>query len=229
MSRKAKAVLCRELDKPVVVEEILVDGPKRGEVTVRLGACGVGHSDLAATNRTIPIPPPLVLGHEAAGAQRIVAIDTVESKLEMARKFGATDVILLTPGDDPSKALKKMTAGGPDYAFECVGSGELAAIAFRSIGRGGTAVVVGVAKPGDSTSVRTMTLPFEEKTLTGSYFGSCVPRIDFPRMLGLYQGGKLILDELITRRYPVDEAPQAFADLTSGRNARGVIVFSPPA
>jgi S-(hydroxymethyl)glutathione dehydrogenase/alcohol dehydrogenase len=74
-----------------------------------------------------------------------------------------------------------------------------------------------------------MTLPFEEKTLTGSYFGSCVPRIDFPRMLALYQGGKLMLDELITRRYSVDEAPQAFADLQSGRNARGVIVFPPPA
>src|SRR3954463_898028 len=67
MSRKAKAVLCRELNKPVVVEEILVDGPGRGEVTVRLGACGVCHSDLSATNGTIPMPPPLVLGHEAAG------------------------------------------------------------------------------------------------------------------------------------------------------------------
>jgi len=142
----------------------------------------------------------------------------------MARKFGATDVIKGT--DDPSKALKKLTGGGPDYAFECVGNGELAAAAYRAIRRGGLAVVVGVAKPGDSTSVRTMTLPFEEKTLTGSYFGSCVPRVDFPRMLDLYTGGRLMLDELITRRYPVGEAPQAFADLESGRNARGVIVFS---
>src|SRR5207245_1183437 len=91
--------------------------------------------------------------------------------------------------------------------------------------RGGLAVVLGVAKPSDSTSVRTMTLPFEEKTLTGSYFGSCVPRVDFPRMLALYLGGNLKLEELITRRYPVEEAPQAFADLESGRNARGVIVF----
>ena len=372
MSRKARAAICRELNKPVVVEEILVDGPKRGEVTVRLGACGVCHSDLSATNGTIPMPPPLVLGHEAAGevvetgegvdtlavgdhvvssfiymcgkcrfcsmgrpvlcveqgkaittlpdgsvrtrdakgdalsifsgcgvmaeyatlhvdnlvkidpkipydraalvgcavttgvgavfntakvrpgasvavfgcggvglnviqgariagAQRIVAIDVSDEKLALARKFGATDVIAAKAGDDPAKILKKMTGGGPDYAFECVGSGELVATAFRSIGRGGTAVVVGVAKPGDSTSVRTMTLPFEEKTLTGSYFGSCVPRIDFPRVLGLYLGGQLMLDELITRRYSIAEAPQAFADLESGRNARGVIVFSPPA
>ena len=361
-------MLCRELSKPVVVEEITVDSPRRGEVMVKLGACGVCHSDLSATNGTIPMPPPLVLGHEAAGevvevgegvtslavgdhvvssfiymcgkcrfcsagrpvlcleqgkaittlpdgtlrtrdakghpvsifsgcgvmaeyatvhvdnlvkidpkipfdraalvgcavttgvgavfntahvapgasvavfgcggvglnviqgariagASRIIAIDSNEAKLEMAKKFGATDVLVAKPGEDPSKFIKKQTSGGADYAFECVGSGELAATAYRAIRRGGLAVVVGVAKPGDSTSVRTMTLPFEEKTLTGSYFGSCVPRIDFPRMLDLYLGGKLMLDELITRRYKVEEAPQAFADLESGRNARGVIMF----
>ena len=340
----------------MVVEEITVDSPKRGEVMVKLGACGVCHSDLSATNGTIPMPPPLVLDHEAAGevvevgegvttlavgdhvvssfiymcgkcrfcsagrpvlcleqgkaittlpdgtlrtrdakghpvsifsgcgvmaeyatvhvdnlvkidpkipfdraalvgcavttgvgavfntahvapgasvavfgcggvglnviqgariagASRIIAIDSNEAKLEMAKKFGATDVLVAKPGEDPSKCIKKQTSGGADYAFECVGSGELAATAYRAIRRGGLAVVVGVAKPGDSTSVRTMTLPFEEKTLTGSYFGSCVPRIDFPRMLDLYLGGKLMLDELITRRYKVEEAPQAFADL----------------
>jgi S-(hydroxymethyl)glutathione dehydrogenase/alcohol dehydrogenase len=118
-----------------------------------------------------------------------------------------------------------MTGGGPDYAFECVGSGELAGAAYRAIRRGGLAVIVGVAKPTDSTSVRTMTLPFEEKTLTGSYFGSCVPRVDFPRMLSLYMAGRLKLEELITQRYSIDEAAQAFADLQAAKNARGVIVF----
>jgi len=367
MSRQARAAICRELNKPVVVEEISVEPPKAGEVTVKLAACGVCHSDLSATNGTLAMPQPLVLGHEAAGevvevgrdvsslavgdhvvssfiymcgecrfcvagrpvlcieqgkavttlpdgtvrtrdargqplnvfsgcgvmaeyatlhkdnvvkidpkipldraalvgcavttgvgavfntarvapgssvavfgcggvglnviqgariagAERIIAIDTLEAKLDMARQFGATDVLLSK--EDPVKPLKKLTGGGPDYAFECVGNGELAAAAYRAIRRGGMAVVVGVAKPGDSTAVRTMTLPFEEKTLTGSYFGSCVPRTDFPRMLNLYLGGKLMLDELITRRYPVEAAPQAFADLESGRNARGVIVFA---
>jgi Zn-dependent alcohol dehydrogenase len=106
-----------------------------------------------------------------------------------------------------------------------VGSGELAALAYRALGRGGVAVVVGVAKPTDSTSVRTMTLPFEEKTLTGSYFGSCVPRVDFPRLLALYMAGRLKLEELITQRYTIEESAQAFADLEAGKNARGVIVF----
>jgi NDMA-dependent alcohol dehydrogenase len=366
MLRKAKAVLCREHNKPVVVEQISIDAPKRGEVTVKLGACGVCHSDLSAINGTIALPLPLVLGHEGAGvveevgegvtdlapgdhvifsfiymcgkcrfcvagrpvlcleqgkalttplegttrahdakgaplgifsgcgamadyatvsaenlikidpkvpldcaalvgcgvttgvgavfntakvepgssvavfgcggvglsviqgaliagARRIIAIDTLAPKLEMARKFGATDTIVFS--EDPVKEVKKITAGGPDYAFECVGSGQLAATAYRTIRRGGLAVVVGVAKPSDSTVIRTMTLPFEEKTITGSYFGSCVPRVDFPRLLALYMAGRLKLEELITRRYPIAEAPQAFADLQAGKNARGVIVF----
>ena len=366
MPRAAKAALCRSHNSPVVVESIQVDPPKRGEVTVKLGACGVCHSDLSAITGTIPLPLPLVLGHEGAGvveevgedvsglakgdhvvfsfiymcgkcrfcaagrpvlcleqgkalaapiegttrmrdaagaplnmllglgamaeyatvsaqqlikidpkipldcaalvgcgvttgvgavfntakvepgssvavfgcggvglsviqgariagADKIIAIDTLEPKLVMAKQFGATDTMLY--GDDPTKALKKLTGGGPDYAFECVGSGELAGAAYRAIRRGGLAVVVGVAKPSDNTSVRTMTLPFEEKTLTGSYFGSCVPSVDFPRMLSLYMTGKLKLEELITRRYSIAEAPQAFADLQAGRNARGVIVF----
>jgi S-(hydroxymethyl)glutathione dehydrogenase/alcohol dehydrogenase len=366
MPRTAKAVLSREHNKPVVVETIAVDPPKRGEATVRLGACGVCHSDLSATTGTIALPLPLVLGHEGAGvveevgegvsglaqgdhvifsfiymcgkcrfcaagrpvlcleagkalttplegsprvrdasgaplnifsgcgsmaeyatvsaenliridpkipldcaalvgcgvttgvgavfntakvqpgssvavfgcggvglsviqgariagAERIIAIDTLQPKLDMARKFGATETLIAE--GDVVKPLKKMTGGGPDYAFECVGSGELAGTAYRAIRRGGLAVVVGVAKPGDSTAVRTMTLPFEEKTLTGSSFGSCVPRVDFPRMLGLYLAGRLQLEELITRRYSIDEAPRAFADLQAGKNARGVIMF----
>jgi Zn-dependent alcohol dehydrogenase len=368
MSRKARAVVCREHHKPVLVEEVSVDAPGRGEVSVRLGACGVCHSDLSAVTGTIALPLPLVLGHEGAGvveavgegvsglapgdpvvfsfiymcgkcrfcisgrpvlcleqgralttplagtprvhdaagkplgifsgcgamaeyatvsaenlikidakiplecaalvgcgvttgvgavfntakvspgssvavfgcggvglsaiqgariagAERIVAVDTLEAKLALARQFGATDTLLAKPGEDIVKPLKKLTGGGPDYAFECVGSGELAATAYRAIGRGGLAVVVGVAKPSDTTSLRSMSTVFEEKTLTGSYFGSCVPRVDFPRMFALYLKGELKLAELITRRYPVEQAPQAFADLASGRNARGVIVF----
>jgi S-(hydroxymethyl)glutathione dehydrogenase/alcohol dehydrogenase len=184
---------------------------KAGDTVAVIGCGGVGQS--------------VIQGARIAGAERIIAIDTLDAKLAMAKQFGATDVLLAKAGEDPGKALKKLTGGGPDYAFECVGSGELAAAAYRAIRRGGLAVVVGVAKPSDSTSLRTMTLPFEEKTITGSYFGSCVPRVDFPRMLALYLKGALKLDELITRRYKVSEAPQAFADLESGRNARGVIVF----
>ena len=68
-------------------------------------------------------------------------------------------------------------------------------------------------------------MTFEEKTITGSYFGSARPREDAPKILGMYKNGQVKLDELITRTYSIDEAPQAFADLEAGRNARGVIVF----
>ena len=368
MAHKGKAVVFRELNKPVLVEEIVVDSPKRGEVTVKMAACGVCHSDLSAVNGTIPLPPPLVLGHEAAGvvievgegvtglavgdhvvsnfiymcgtcrfcsggrpvlcveqgkalltppegtprthdaagkpigvfsgcgvmaeyatlamqnvvkidkdipldraalvgcavttgvgavfntarveagasvivfgcggvglnaiqgaaiagAQKIIAVDTTESKLVFAKTFGATDTLLVKAGEDPVKELKKMTAGGADYAFECVGNGELSGTAYKAICRGGKAVIVGVGRGNEMVSIKQPSIVFEEKTLQGSLFGSCVPRIDFPRMLGLYMAGKLKLDELITQRYSIDQAPQAFADMQSGKNARGVIVF----
>jgi S-(hydroxymethyl)glutathione dehydrogenase/alcohol dehydrogenase len=167
----------------------------------------------------------VVQGAAIAGAERIIAIDTLQEKLDLAKRFGATDTILAKPGEDVAKALKKLTGGGPDYAFECVGAGALAETAYRAIRRGGKAVIVGVARATDSATFKPMTMVFEEKTLQGSYFGSSVPRIDFPRMLQLYMAGRLKLDELITHRYGIDEAPQAFADLESGRNARGVIVF----
>jgi Zn-dependent alcohol dehydrogenase len=166
-----------------------------------------------------------IQGAAIAGAERILAVDTMQSKLDMAKKFGATDMLLTKPGEDPTKEIKKLTGGGPDYAFECVGSGALVELAYKVIRRGGKAVIVGVARPTDAASIKPMGMVFEEKTLQGSYFGSCVPRVDFPRMLQLYMAGKLKLDELITRRYKIDEAPQAFADLESGKNARGVIVF----
>jgi len=366
--RAARAVVCRERGAPVIVESVTVEAPRAGEVMIRISACGVCHSDLSATNGTLPMALPLVLGHEAAGeivavgpgveelapgdhvvsvftyscgrcrycrsgrpvlcteqskaldtlpdgtsrvrdaagrplkvfsgcgvmaeyatlavasvvkiersipldraalvgcgvttgvgavfntarvrpgssvlvvgcggvglnvvqgaaiagAGRIVALDAAPAKLELARRFGATDTLATAPGEDWVKPVKKLTHGGPDYAFECVGSGELAGLAYRALGRGGTAVIVGIARPEEVTSVRTMTLPFEEKVLTGSYFGSCVPSIDFPRLLGLYAAGRLKLDELITRRYRIEEAPRAFEDLIASRNARGLIEF----
>jgi len=261
MAQSARAVICRELNKPVVVESITVDPPQRGEVMVKIAACGVCHSDLSATNGTIALPPPLILGHEGAGevievgegvtslavgdhvvasfiymcgkcrfcsagrpvlcveqgkalttppegtprvhdkagkplgifsgcgvmaeyatlsgdnlvkidpkipldraalvgcavttgvgavfntarvepgasvavfgcggvglnvvqgaaiagAERIIAIDTLQEKLDMAKRFGATDTILAKPDEDVAKALKKMTGGGPDETPE---------------------------------------------------------------------------------------------------------------
>jgi S-(hydroxymethyl)glutathione dehydrogenase/alcohol dehydrogenase len=155
----------------------------------------------------------------------IVAVDIDDFKLELATQMGATHTLNSKGEENVVKALKKLTGGGADYAFECVGSGELVATAYGALRKGGKAIVVGVARPKDMTTIRTASLTFEEKTVTGSYFGSARPRDDAPRILALYKAGKVKLDELITRTYSINEAPQAFADLQAGRNARGVIVF----
>ncbi len=367
-ARQARAVVCRGPQRAFEIETIRVDPPRRNEVTIRLAACGVCHSDLSATNGTIPMAPPLVLGHEGAGtvvevgesvteltvgdavvssfvsmcghcrycqsgrpqlcdqaaralttlpdgtvrtfdatgqplsvfsgcgvmaeyatlhvdsvvkidaamalepacllacgvmtgvgavfntarvqagssvavfgcggvglsaiqgcaiagAASIIAVDTVAHKLAFARLFGATGTVDASLEPNVVKTIKRLSEGGVDYAFECVGLGSLVAQAYGSLRKGGTAVVVGVAAQSDTTSVRTASLTFEEKTLTGSYYGSARPRQDFPRLMALYRAGRLKLDELITRRYSLDHAAQAFTDLQAGRNARGVIVF----
>jgi Zn-dependent alcohol dehydrogenase len=183
-----------------------------GSVCVVFGAGGVGLS--------------AIHGCAMSGAAMIVAVDVMDSKLEMAKVFGATHTINSKEVDNIVRTLRKLTGGGADYAFECVGFGEIIAQAFGCLRAGGEAIVVGVAPPKDQTSVRSSAFALEEKVLRGSYYGSARVRYDFPRLLALYQSGQLKLDQLITQRYGIDEAAQAFDDLAHGRNARGVIVFS---
>jgi S-(hydroxymethyl)glutathione dehydrogenase/alcohol dehydrogenase len=369
MGRRAKAVVFRELNKPVVVETVEVESPRRDEVMVKIGACGVCHSDLSATNGTIPLPPPSVLGHEAAGtiaeigegvsevavgdpvliswipmcgrcryctmgrpalcdraaaqatmtlpdgtsrlkdakgnplhhfagvsvmaeyatvhkdnvivdeigvpadkaalvgcavmtgvgaaintarveagssvavfgtggiglnviqgaalagAERIIAVDLEDKKLEFAQVFGATHTVNPREVGDPVAKILELTGTGADYAFECIGLPATIQQAYNAIRKGGTAVVVGVSRPTDTVTLAAFMMPFTEKVLTGSMYGSAQPRIDFPRLLSLYKANRLKLDELVTATYSIDEAPRAFEDLQKGANARGVIVF----
>ena len=199
-------------------------------LTVSL-ACGHRAGDYEATGTVTGVRADLkqvVIDHEDIPGlmpAMTMSFDVADAKLDLARAFGATHTINAATEENVVKAAKKLTGGGPDYCFECIGLGKTVEQAFRSLRKGGKAVVVGVARGEDSVAVKPVSLTFEEKTLTGSYFGSARPREDFPKMLSLYAAGKLKLDELITRRYKIDEAPQAFADLEAGKNARGVIVF----
>jgi S-(hydroxymethyl)glutathione dehydrogenase/alcohol dehydrogenase len=97
--------------------------------------------------------------------------------------------------------------------------------AYASIRKGGTAVVVGVSNLAETVTLGTFMMPFQEKVLTGSMYGSARPREDFPKLLALYRANRLKLDELVTATYSIDEAPRAFEDMLSGVNARGVILF----
>ncbi len=166
----------------------------------------------------------VIQGCRIAGAHQVIAVDMAADKLELAKQFGATHT--LEVADDIVKQVRKLSGGGVDYAFECVGRGAVVKQAYGCLGKGGTAVVVGVAPPDDKTTLTTLSLPADEKTLTGSWLGSARPRWDFPRLFSLYEAGELRLGELITQTYRIDQAPAAFAEMAEGRSAaRGVIVF----
>ncbi len=368
MAKKGKAAVVRQLNSPVSVEEVEVESPKLGEVMVKMSAVGVCHSDFSVTNGTIPMPPPTVIGHEAAGvveevgegvtdiavgdhvvivwvpmcgkcrycaegrpqlcdqaakavttlpdgtgrfkdadgnalnhmagvgvmaeyatvhrdnvlkidpdvpldkaalvgcavmtgvgaalntaniqpgttvavfgaggiglntiqgaalagAEKIIAVDLEDKKLEYAQQFGATHTVNPSTDGDAVAAIHGLSPGGVDYAFECIGVPEVITQAYNAIGKGGTMVVVGVTRPDGMITLPTFLMPFQEKVLTGSMYGSGRPSVDFPRYLSLYKANRLKLDELVTATYSLDEVNRAFEDMNNGVNARGVIVF----
>jgi S-(hydroxymethyl)glutathione dehydrogenase/alcohol dehydrogenase len=165
-----------------------------------------------------------IQGARVAGAARIFAIDVSDEKLALAKRFGATDVLRAA---DAPKALLEQTDGiGVDYAFEVVGIGSVVEAALSATRKGGTTVAVGVGKLADSIKLNALTFPLSGKTLASSMFGSANPQRDFPRLLALYQQGKLDLEGMVTHKYAIDEAARAFEDLEHGKNARGVIMLS---
>ena len=167
----------------------------------------------------------VIQGARIAGAAKIIAVDLSTEKMEMARSFGATDVIN-PAGGDAFKQVLDMTSGiGVDYAFEVVGMGKLVEACFKATRMGGMTVLVGVGRADDRFSLNAMIVPFTAKTIRGCMYGSANFKVDFPMYLELYRQKKLDLDRLVTRTYSIDEAPQAFADLEKGANARGVIVY----
>lgn len=165
----------------------------------------------------------VIQGCLLAGAERIIAIDIHPNKLEMARRFGATHVIDASK-EDPVAQVRELTDGGADYAFEVIGLPEAISQAFDIVRRGGEAIIVGMAPSGSTASV-SATAFLQEKVLRGCSYGSARPRYDMPRLLDLYMAGKLKLDELVSRTYPLEGINDAFAAMKKGEVARSVIVF----
>ena len=367
MSVKGKAVVCRQWNQPVSVEEVEVASPGPNQVLIKMEAIGVCHSDLSATNGTMPLPPPVVLGHEAcgrivelgegmagyavgdkiipcwiptcgqcrfcqagrptlcddwmkaflglkdgtrpirdaagnslnafsgvgvmaeyallhrdnlikidpetpsdkaalvgcavmtgvggainrarvqpgsscvvfgaggvglnviqgcalAGAETIIAVDMVDKKLEFAQQFGATHTINPSTDGDAVAKVKELTGGGADYGFEAIGLGETIVQTYNAVRKGGTAVIIGVPRFDAVASFPAAMMFMEEKAILGSAYGSGSPKTDIPKLIKLYQRGRLKLDELITQTYRIEDAPRAFEDLEKGVNARGVIL-----
>ena len=162
-------------------------------------------------------------GAAIAGASRVIAVDMVPSKLELARKFGATDAVNAGEGD-PVEQVRELTGGGVHYSFEAIGLKVTAEQAFRMIQRGGTATVIGMIPPGQMVQLHGPDF-LSEKKIQGSMMGSNRFRVDMPRFVDFYLQGKLHLDDMISSRIPLAEVTDALLALDKGEVARSVIVF----
>jgi len=180
-----------------------------GETVAVIGCGGVG---LAAIN-----------GAAIAGAGRIIAVDTNAAKLELAKSFGATDVINAADGD-PAKQVMQLTSGGVHHSFEAVGLKPTAEQAFRMLRRGGTANIIGMIPIGVTIELRGADF-LGEKRIQGSMMGSNRFPVDMPRFVDMYMAGKLKLDDLVSRRIKLEQVNEAFAEMKTGNVARSVIVF----
>lgn len=181
-----------------------------GESVVVIGCGGVGLN--------------AIQGAALCGAAPIIAIDTNEAKMKLAREFGATHTLL--SDENVPEAVRAITGGrGADYAFEAVGIPSLQELALELIRPGGMMVLAGLSPMGTGTNLPGAVLTRQEKTVKGSYYGSVNPQRDFPMMLELYSAGKLKLDQLISRTYRLEQINEAFETMLRGEIARGVITF----
>ena len=164
-----------------------------------------------------------VQGARLAGASRIIAVDVVDAKLEMALDFGATDVVDASTAD-PVATVVEMTSGGVEYAFEAIGLATTAEQAFNMLRRGGTATVIGMIPPDQVVRLPGAAL-LDEKRIQGSSMGSNRFRLDVGRYVDLYLQGRLKLDELVSARIRLEEVNDGFKALQRGEVARSVVVF----
>ncbi len=164
----------------------------------------------------------VVQGARIAGAEKIIALDRYDNKLESAFKFGATHSIRMD--DNPKEKLLAITPDGVDYSFEATGNHRNMELAYSLIKPGGTTVIVGAESPTASISIPALDLVGSQKTIKGSWYGSTNPRYDAARYIKLYTAGKLLLDELISEKYEPSQINQVFSDMESGKIIRGILV-----
>jgi S-(hydroxymethyl)glutathione dehydrogenase / alcohol dehydrogenase len=181
-----------------------------GSTVAVFGAGGVG---LAA-----------IQGARIAGARRIIAVDVFESKLATAKRLGATDTVDASSAD-PVKAIKDMTGGGVDYSFEAIGLKSAAEQAFYCLGPGGTATVIGMIPAGQKIEIEGRYFYSTERKIQGSTMGSNRFRIDMPRYIDFYMQGRLNLDDMVSRKAPLDGVNEAFRAMKAGEVARTVLMF----
>jgi Zn-dependent alcohol dehydrogenase len=207
---------------------------------VSLVSCGVATGWGSATRRADVAPGDTVVvvgiggigmnavqGARMAGAARVIAVDPLEFKREKAMEFGATHTFASM--EDAIPEVTEMTRGQmADKVIMTPGVmyGELMAQAQTLTGKGGTMVVTAVAPIAqEESSINLFNLAMFNKEVKGTIFGSLTPRNDIPRLLDMYRGGSLKLDELITNRYPLEQINDGYQAMRDGTNIRGVIVY----
>jgi S-(hydroxymethyl)glutathione dehydrogenase/alcohol dehydrogenase len=181
-----------------------------GSTVAVIGCGGVGLSALQ--------------GAVIAGAGRIIAVDRIASKLDLAKRLGATDLVNASHGD-PVAQVQEISGGGVHYSFEAIGLKQTAEQAFKMLRNGGTATVIGMIPIGTRVEIDGVDLLFE-KRLQGSNMGSNRFRVDLPRYVDFYLRGVLKLDELVSRVVKLDQVNDAFDALREGEVARQLIRFA---
>jgi S-(hydroxymethyl)glutathione dehydrogenase/alcohol dehydrogenase len=164
-----------------------------------------------------------VQGAIIAGAGRVLAVDANPWKLDLAREFGATDLVDASAGD-PVEQVLDLTDGGVEFSFEAIGLKITAEQAFAMLQRGGTATIIGMIPEGQKIELPGSDF-LDEKKIQGSNMGSNRFRVDMPRYVDLYMSGRLKLDELVSRRIALDEINDGFEAMRRGEVARSVIAF----
>ncbi len=166
----------------------------------------------------------VVQGGAMVAAHPIIAVDVKPARLEHARALGATHAVDASK-EEPAAAIRRITGRGADFTFVAVGDARAVGQAADALAPGGTCVVIGVPPTGQTFPLDVRPLVTGERAIVGSSYGGARTREDLPRLVALYQAGKLKIDELITKRYGLEEANEAFRALAAGELGRGLIVF----
>ena len=184
----------------------------KGDTVAVIGCGGVGLN--------------VIQGARIAGAENIIAIDMNETKLQMAKEFGATATVNASQGDPVSQVMSMTEERGADVAFEVIGLGPTIDQTITMTRRGGQAILVGVPRMDVMVNVPAfLGVVLQEKTIKGCWYGSSNVHRDVPKLVDLYKKGELKLDELISREITLDDVNEAFDAMKTGEVARSVIVY----
>ncbi|MEO1264924.1 MAG: zinc-dependent alcohol dehydrogenase family protein [Pseudomonadota bacterium] len=164
-----------------------------------------------------------LLAAKMAGAREVVAVDVVDDKLALARQLGATKTINSRSASGMEE-LRDATGGGVDYAIEMASSAKALDFAYRATRRGGTTVTASLPHPSHTLNIPITQMVAEERTVKGSYIGSCVPKRDIPRFIALYQQGLLPVDRIMSERVSLDQINEGFDRLADASTVRQIMV-----